>query len=577
MHERHQHAGSSAGRRLLAGGALAVGLIAVTTAPAHAATTATFRSGVLTVTGDSAANPIAISRDAAGRILVNEGAVRVIGGSPTVGNTARVRVFGLGGDDTITLDEARGALPRATLSGGGGDDNLTGGSGADQLFGQAGNDTIDARGGNDQLFGGGGNDTLTGGDGSDLVFSQGGNDRMIRNAGEDTDLNEGGGGIDTVEVNGGEGAEQFTTRANGTRVRFEGVGTAAFTIDVGTSENLVLNAGGGDDSFATSGNLAALIKLTIDGGSGNDTLLGSNGIDLLLGGDGNDFLDGQQGNDVAFLGAGDDRFQWDPGDGSDTLEGQDGTDTMAFNGSNASEVMNIAASGTRVRFFRNIANIAMDLDGVESIVARTLGGADNVVVEDLTGTDAAGLVADLASPGGGDDGQPDNVIVNATNGDDAVTVANAGPSAEVGGLPAAVSVSGAVAGSDRLTVNVLAGDDIVDASGLAADSALLTVSGGDGDDVLIGGDGSDIILGGAGDDVLLGGPGVDTLDGGAGDNVVLQGFGADVVTSATVAGPDWLAARARSVKGKTVLTVNGQQRTLPRADLPELVRDVRAT
>ena len=104
--------------------------------------------------------------------------------------------------------------------------------------------------------------------------------------------------IDTVEVNGGNGAEVFTTTANGTRVRFDRLDPAPFAIDIGTSESLVLNANGGNDSFAATGNLAALIKITVDGGTGNDTLLGSNGIDLLLGGDGNDFVDGQQGNDV---------------------------------------------------------------------------------------------------------------------------------------------------------------------------------------------------------------------------------------------------------------------------------------
>src|SRR4029077_12928481 len=99
----------------------------------------------------------------------------------------------------------------------------------------------------------------------------------------------GGDGNDTVEVNGGNGAEQFTATANGTRVRFDRVNPAPFSIDIGTSENLVLNANGGDDSFSATGNLAALIKITVDGGTGNDTLLGSNGADVLLGGDGNDF------------------------------------------------------------------------------------------------------------------------------------------------------------------------------------------------------------------------------------------------------------------------------------------------
>ena len=83
-------------------------------------------------------------------------------------------------------------------------------------------------------------------------------------------------------------------------------------------------------------------------------------------------------------------------------------------------------------------------------------------------------------------------------------------------------MSGAIAGSDRLTVNALAGDDVVDATACAANSALLTLDGGDGDDVLLGGAGNDTLLGGAGDDVLIGGPGIDTIDGGPGDNVVID-------------------------------------------------------
>jgi Ca2+-binding RTX toxin-like protein len=140
-----------------------------------------------------------------------------------------------------------------------------------------------------------------------------------------------------------------------------------------------------------------------------------------------------------------------------------------------------------------------------------------------------------------------------------------------------VSVSGASAVNDRLTGNSLGGDDVIDASGVAAGSILLTLDGGEGDDVLIGGAGDDVLLGGAGDDVLLGGPGNDTLDGGPGDNVVLQSFGADGLTSATTAGNDWLTAHARTVKGKTVLDVGGRQRTLPHAGLAQLARSVRSS
>ena len=545
--------------------------------PASAATTGTFSSGVLTVSGDGADNSIVISRDAAGRILVNGGAVPVSGGTPTVANTVQVRVNGLGGRDTIALNQANGALPAAVLSGGAGNDILTGGAGDDELAGQSGNDTLLGGGGFDLLFGGTNNDTLTGGDADDQVFGQGGSDRMIWNPGDDTDLNEGGAGSDTVEVNGGGGGEKFSATANGSRVRFDRLNPAPFAIDIGTSEKLVVNANGGNDSYSASGDLAALIGITVDGGAGNDTLLGSNGIDLLLGGAGNDFVDGQQGDDVAFLGSGNDDFQWDPGDGSDIVEGQDGRDEMLFNGSNGDENMEASANGNRVRFTRNLGNIVMDLDDVESIVAKTSGGADNLVVNDLSGTDVNNVAGDLAATGGGNDAAADNVTVNATNDDDAVTVTGAGPNAQVNGLPALVSVSGAIAGSDRLAVNALGGDDVVDASGLAATAALLTLNGGNGDDVLIGGDGDDVLIGGDGDDVLIGGPGTDTLDGGADDNVVIQTVAADSVRSARVAGTGWLKAHARIVKGKTVLKVDGKKRTLPHADLDRLARPAAAS
>jgi hypothetical protein len=82
-------------RRLLAGSVIAAGVMAATSAPANAATTATFTSGTLAVTGDSANNTITLSRDAAGRILVNNGAISVVGGTPTVANTSLLRVLAL--------------------------------------------------------------------------------------------------------------------------------------------------------------------------------------------------------------------------------------------------------------------------------------------------------------------------------------------------------------------------------------------------------------------------------------------------------------------------------------------------
>ena len=70
----------------------------------------------------------------------------------------------------------------------------------------------------------------------------------------------------------------------------------------------------------------------MNGGLGDDILIGSEGDDLLNGGD---------GDDTALMGAGDDTFVWNPGDDNDTLEGQAGFDTMLFNGAIVAEHINI--------------------------------------------------------------------------------------------------------------------------------------------------------------------------------------------------------------------------------------------
>ena len=123
------------------------------------------------------------------------------------------------------------------------------------------------------------------------------------------------------------------------------------------------------------------------------------------------------------MGAGDDTFVWNPGDGSDTVEGQGGNDTLQFNGANVAENIDLSANGSRLRLTRDVGNVTMDVNGVEQVNVVALGGADTVTVNDLTGTGVTAVNVDLASPPGSGtgDGQADNVIVNGTNGDDAIT------------------------------------------------------------------------------------------------------------------------------------------------------------
>ena len=80
--------------------------------------------------------------------------------------------------------------------------------------------------------------------------------------------------------------------------------------------------------------------------------------------------------------------------------------------------MDISANGGRVRLFRDVGNVTMDLNSVERIQLNALGGPDNVVVNDLTGTGVTRVAIDLASPPGSGvgDGQADTVTVNGIHG-----------------------------------------------------------------------------------------------------------------------------------------------------------------
>src|SRR5262249_52631270 len=157
-------------------------------------------------------------------------------------------------------------------------------------------------------------------------------------------------------------------------------GVTTAVIDLTNVENLVITGKGGDDVLSATGTPDPSLRVTIDGGGGNDMITGSAGADTLLGGGGNDTVIGVRGADVALLGTGNDTFIWNPGDGSDDVEGQGGTDTLLFNGANLNEHIGISANGSRVLFTRDVANITMDLNGIEQIEFNASGGSDNITV-----------------------------------------------------------------------------------------------------------------------------------------------------------------------------------------------------
>jgi Ca2+-binding RTX toxin-like protein len=517
----------------------------------------------IAVDATNGADAVAVAGDGQGVRVTGLAAVVSVG-RPEAGD--RLTVNALDGADVVDAGGLAAGTIGLTLDGGALDDKLTGSPGADDVRGGTGADVAQL-GGGDDVF------TWNPGDGSDTVEGQAGTDRLQFNgsgAAEQFDVAANGarvkltrdvgavtldlddvdllsiaalGGADAINVGnltgtdvpltavdladggGGDGAaDTVTASATNTADAIGAVGgpagvtvsglpgTVAVTGGEVASDRLVLNALGGDDVVNAGGVAAGAVPMTFNAGLGTDTVIGTHGADLVVGGD---------GNDTALLGEGDDTFTWNPGDDNDIVEGQAGTDTLQFNGANVSEVINVSANGGRVRFTRNIANVVMDLDGVDTINFAALGGADAITVGDLTGTDATDVNLALAASAGGGDGQADTVSVDGTNGDDVVAVTGDASGTSASGLHARVDITGADAASDRLTVNLLDGDDVLDATGLKATGTLLTANGGNGDDNLTGGDGDDTLNGDADDDILIGGLGNDILDGGTGNNVVI--------------------------------------------------------
>jgi Ca2+-binding RTX toxin-like protein len=287
----------------------------------------------------------------------------------------------------------------------------------------------------------------------------------------------------TLRVQGGHGGQQVALRlkagdAQTIQVDAGDDGSADFSFDRDRVHAIKVRMGEGNDSARiddANGAFTDSIPTTVAGGPGNDSLEGGQvqiaaENETFYGGPGNDLVDGGKGNDTAYLGAGDDTFRWDNGEGSDVIEGQDGRDVMVFNGAPGAENVTMSANNGRLTFFRTQGNVTMDTDGVEAVVDNTIGGADSVTVNDLSGTDVTKTTIDLAGTFGGAaaDGAVDNVVVNGTNGDDNINIAGSGDAADVTGLATSVSVLHAdtTNPTDTLSINTLAGTNHVTPTGV---------------------------------------------------------------------------------------------------------------
>ena len=376
-------------------------------------------------------------------------------------------ILGTGAANTINLSNLGAITGLSYVDGGAGDDVITGSNLADDLRGGSANDTLSGLGGNDILTGGAGNDTVAGGEGDDTI-SVAGTDAL-------GDSFDGGAGSDEILV---AGAADLTlanfNAATSSIERWRGNGKAL----IGNSAN---------NAFDLSALVAVASLLYVDGGSGNDFIIGTALADVsddLRGGTGDDSISGLAGNDVINGGA-----------GNDALSGGDGDDTFLIAGTEARGDAIDGGSGLDKILVSGAADVSLtSFDTAASSIEAWQGNGAAIV-----GTTAADTInlSGLATVSG-------LSFLDGGGGDDLVTGTNFADDLRGG------------AGNDTLTG--LAGNDVLN-GGAGND----TLSGGDGNDTLIGGAGNDVQLGGDGDDtfVIAGTDAqADTIDGGIGTDAV---------------------------------------------------------
>jgi len=218
------------------------------------------------------------------------------------------------------------------------------------------------------------------------------------------------------------------------------------------------------------GDLAPVLDVDVEnvnGGSGNDELVGDNTGNVLHGNGGNDMVSGNAATDQLFGDAGDDTLRG--GAGNDTINGGEGINTVDYASAGAGGV------GVRVNLTTGVAS-----------------GEGNDTLSSIQNVRGSSFEDDI-------NGNESDNVLNGAGGDDAIS-GNAGNDTINGG-----------AGSDQMSGQT--GDDKI--RGASGNDA---AQGGAGNDWIQGGTGKDTILGQAGNDRLYGNAKPDFLNGGKGQD-----------------------------------------------------------
>jgi Ca2+-binding RTX toxin-like protein len=285
--------------------------------------------------------------------------------------------------------------------------------------------------------------------------------------------------------------------------------TAARVLDGGAGNDSVVGADGHDSLSGAGGNdlLDGAFggNDTLRGGEGNDTLLGYGGDDLLDAGGGGDVAFGGFGNDTLLGGAGDDQYGYggiykgryfgasglngeegndslDGGDGNDNLDGGSGDDTLL--GGTGNDYINASAAPVHG-------------DATDNDTASGGEGNDNLYGGNGNDTLRGDAGNDYLSFSGRWDGAWAALLDGGTDNDN-LSATYAGASTLRGG--AGNDTISLYYGSTGVTVDGQDGDDQIWAANWENDQA--TINGGAGNDTLqIGGDAL-VIDAGDGDDLV---------------------------------------------------------------------------
>ncbi|NOZ19573.1 MAG: hypothetical protein GXP25_00630, partial [Planctomycetes bacterium] len=210
-------------------------------------------------------------------------------------------IDGAAGDDTLVGDDDGNVFTVTGLDSGTLAGKTTGWSNVENLTGGAGDDGFTLNGGtlSGTIDGAGGSNTLTGDNvantwvvtatdggtvtGVGIGFSNiqnlmGGTNTdqiTLNDGGTITGSIDGGVGNDSVEVHGDPvAADLIVVEANGARLRVRRTNLTLFTLDIGTTETLIVSAGGGNDNVTVSDltGVADLTQVTLNGEAGDDRI-----------------------------------------------------------------------------------------------------------------------------------------------------------------------------------------------------------------------------------------------------------------------------------------------------------------